>query len=609
MHIQYGSYKLKFSKVDNFQQEMVYSEDRFDYLHTKYSLTATCLLNLDKDRAFFSPTPNTLAELMVAVRALFASRQNIVLRMGAFDDTDLNDSLNPQLGWNETESDKWPMVIEAKYPDEIGGPYITLIGYTQFVSNQTVSANIRVEFAVHERDCSGVSQPNTFLRSHRWSQSIELDDAFMQTRTTEGILVVNTNAGLQCADELRRFAFPALPVKGWKRELISLRQSHDGRTLRYTIKDKEQLVGPPRPLTSFRGNYKESTDDGTNWYKSITLTGKAPREVSKTTIVSRLVIAALSRFNLNGGAGVKDWIFQAEFDEVIEENAITLFIRGMRGSGVIKEGVPMVDQLSIGRAMEGTELGQTYDFPDSSTARTEFNDDFLKLMFSPWNVDYCTVLQSDATTPARVPESQRFEWQGVGTTTSNPVPNPGSLPSNTMAEVSADNIAYPYLEDNFRTYYKTTENRLQLPVARSSDEDDDTFKRTVAVRTAASQTIRVTEFEYKRIGKWPILPEPLNFEGESILVYDYAPRPPSLLPDGQTYLYHVTGRMEFAVLNGVDRKSTAGLLTPGKLPSNQKQVQAAQVPADAYNSYLTHYSGNLPGSTGTNPGGPDIPIA
>ena len=608
MHIQYGSYKLKFSKVDNFQQEMVYSEDRFEYLHTKYSLSATCLLNLDKDRVFFSPTPNTMAELIVAVRALFASRQNLVLRMGAFDDTDLNDPLSPQQGWNETESERWPMVIEANYPDEIGGPFVTLVGYTQFVGNQTVSANIRVEFAVHERDCSGVSQPNTFLRSHRWSQSLELDDAFMQTRTTEGVLVVNTNAGLQCADELRRFAFPALPVKGWKRELISLRQSHDGRTLRYTIKDKEYLVGPPRPLTTFRGNYKEATDDGVNWYKTISLTGKAPREVPKSTIVGKLTTAALSRINLLGGAGVKDIIMQAEFEEIIEENSVTLYLRALRGTGVLNEdGIPMVDSLSIGRAMEGTELGQTYDFSDSSTARTEFSDDFLRLMFSPWNVDYCTVLQSDATSPARVPESQRFEWTGIGATTSNPVPNPGSLPSNTMAEVSPDNIEYPYILDNFRTYYKTTENRLQLPVARSSDEDDANFTRTVAVRTAASQTIRVTEFEYKRIGKWPILPEPLNFEGESILAYEYDPRPPALLPDGQTYLYHVTGRMEFAVLNGVDRKTS--LLTPGKLPSNQKQVQAAQVPADAYNSYLTHYSGNLPGSTGNNPGGPDIPIA
>lgn len=603
MHIQYGDYKLKFSRVNDFRQEMIFSEDRFDYLYTKYSLSASCLLNLEKDATYFDPEPNTLAELIVAIRELFASRQKLTLRLSSYTDDDLIDEDEPQQGFDEDASENWPTIIEADYPDETGGPFLSLANYTNFIGGQTVTITIQADFAVYER-CEG---KDSFIRSHRWSQSIDLDESFYQTRVTEGVLVVNSSTGFKPADDLRRFAFPQLPATGWTRQLMSFRQSQDGRILRYVIRDKEFREGPPYPLTKFTGRYSETSDYGTIFYKNITLEGRAPREIPKQTILEKLAAVALSRLELTDLAK-KDTIMEATIEEILEDNTMVMSIRALRGAGQILNGIPLTDGY-FGKTIPGNN-GVMYDFADSSLARDQGND-FLALMFAPWQVDYCTALNPGYSDfyPVAVPPSGRFKWKGLTSgseSTASGTTNPAGV---TASEVSYDNIQNPYLEDNYRCRYETRENRLQLPVARSADEDDENFKRSVVVRTAASQTVRIVEFEYRRVGKWPILPEPLNFEGESILAYDYNPRPPALLPDGQTYVYHVTGRMEFAVLNGVDRKTPAGLLTPGKLPSNQMQVQAAQIPADAYSSYLTHYSGNLPASTGVNPGGPDIPIA
>ena len=138
------------------------------------------------------------------------------------------------------------------------------------------SARVQFEVEYTYVPCEGVGNGGSVasynrvnaspVMSLRWHVQDNIDgNTWLQTRTFNGkIELLNRNINPHFA---RYVVMPPL-TKGYKRQSINYSESEDGRSLSFSIVDKEMFIQAPFPVTNFNGIQFKWNTAGSHWSDS-----------------------------------------------------------------------------------------------------------------------------------------------------------------------------------------------------------------------------------------------------------------------------------------------------------------------------------------------------
>lgn len=244
--------RLKYNDIELFDihtheiaQEAVYSDDGVDYLYTKIVISCQAVVALE-----LMPVTGeaSAAEWLATWRHdLLIPRKKLEFFVGA---SLLVDS-HPGVAADQFGS--------STTPDAKNGPLPRSCNVKRIDGTSTVIVDYVIECNLFECGGPGLTGTGPDFSSHRFRESITIDENFYSTKTRTGKMIVRSNAlGQAQIDTLRFQIVPAIP-EGFKRERMEFAIQEDGLAMMYTIVDKEVYLQPPGPATKAEGEYIEST--------------------------------------------------------------------------------------------------------------------------------------------------------------------------------------------------------------------------------------------------------------------------------------------------------------------------------------------------------------
>lgn len=311
----------------------VYSEDGFDYLYDKYSFTFQAVIN---DDAMSAPTTANTAipknvlgysrHLEYLSRVLRTPRLQLVITQQTRDGTYIIFRACPVYS-NTTTGKKFVAVCDVAggpkpisfHAFEFHGLKSHLITWSveSWVNRDYVSNPDKRNFqASNLNQVNGVPSPGptaeTYVLSHRWSQSDSISEDMFTSRTTTGKVVLNAarirSAGLLISPDDFRAAgiFHLLPY-GFARTNVSVQMASDGNSLTYSVTDTEQPanIGAWQPLVSVEADATVDNSEAsvlglpqTTLTISVSVKGrpKTPRKVLLSACINVLLTMGFDPF-------------------------------------------------------------------------------------------------------------------------------------------------------------------------------------------------------------------------------------------------------------------------------------------------------------------------
>lgn len=225
----YGSVSMSLVGTRQVEQLQVPTDDGADRVLTKWTLHATCWYNpavmgysgnAENTTAAFNRLP---AQTDTAIREyLMQPRRKLIYT----DDLDNTIVESPLPGY----------AADAKY-----GPFVERCVVEKIHGSKTWAVSISITTYLNEcKADQGVFRSP--LLAHRWQQTMDYDDDYFATRTTEGVAHFRTDVLLALGhypDQYRRDLFFAIP-NNYKRGPIHVEALSDGTGIRYRFVDVEK---------------------------------------------------------------------------------------------------------------------------------------------------------------------------------------------------------------------------------------------------------------------------------------------------------------------------------------------------------------------------------
>lgn len=541
--------------IRNFDDENVADDSGTDVLFRRYRVTVSGYIhgyefNSGAFGAFFygadapSHLPKTAAasgaaQNHVLIRELLmAYRKPFKLRLAA---TVGSSSEVPTGGQVLLEANP----VEAsqfKVTDDLNNGPKPISFNIQHVSDNNV---LRVEYTIELCRLGCDQSVYSEVLNNRWSMADDYDSNFFCTRTINGILRIRS-AKIN-AHNLRGLVVPALEP-GFARENMSFVNSEDGLTLRYAIIDKSVVQASPAPATDFQITHRMMVDYASTSTSecNVSLTGPTGADVGKMLEIAGSIIDAKL---LIGRIGIVAGILQVtDFEQTTQtsksENTVNMRCVVLHVGENLFANIKNIGRVMV-RPVDGGII-PGYD-PKVSLAPTVNGNVPIVKAFVARLQDMCegTFAQfSDG-----IPATQSY------------VINKPSTVIQTATVPSADYMTNPVLSyetltglySNYvvNTVLDAIGMTLHLPVAKFRRGGANSNSSSGNGTSSSGQTSgyddwvkapigppgsRVTyRFDATRIGKWPKLPRPVDFEADGIkyflLDYTVVPSQPEVSAD------------------------------------------------------------------------------
>lgn len=143
-----------------------------------------------------------------------------------------------------------------------------------------------------------------WILSNRWSVRESMDEDFYVTRTIDGQLRLGTSptpgAGTNWGHAFKSLCIPGLE-SGFRRVTVDFTVAADGRTCNYTVVDRQTHYAAPWPATRMNGRHTVGSNDGVNFYQTVSLTLSAPPHVHISDLYQRALQVAFFRIDYKSG--------------------------------------------------------------------------------------------------------------------------------------------------------------------------------------------------------------------------------------------------------------------------------------------------------------------
>lgn len=538
-------------------QEAVFDESGTDMLYYRITVRVTGLVHgvtawtQFSKRQFLQSGNSSAAFETRGLRAELDNRQTFRMRMGVTDDSDRTS------GVELVYAEPWP---DASVPapaagmrhwDVNDGPRCEVFAVDHVSDNTVFRVSATFTVCVVECDPASTGDPGTAknnklgILSNRWSSSDEIDVSYLTTRTYSGRLKVASskiNPHL-----LRAIVVPPL-LQGLRRERMHFTVSVDGRTLDWSVTDKEVVAAAPAPARTWNISHIVDTDFAmlSSATCSVRLTGDRRSDPRAMLAIGFYVIeeklqparagVITKRVTVESDLGEQNtvrvsWEAQLPAKNGNAKNVDVVILAALENVGA---------KLSLGKLQynpnisRGAAPGDTIDIagPISLTGI------FHARLQSPCNDAHRTDprseggSQNDGTWPAAEPTAQI---------------NPGTGPivdiwvvENAITEypspiLSPGHQSNPYSSYTSESLYESYGMRAAMPVARASttttaapasgsfvssaplvdntsaavNGDEDTVK---VIRLAAPVGKRIVRIKAERQGDWPVMPTPVDYQ-------------------------------------------------------------------------------------------------
>lgn len=261
----YNGVSLPYPLATSFSQEGVGDDlSDTDWCYTKFDITVTCLIN----KAYLSLLATQLQLLggngqagLSPADIMSVIRSKLLQRRRAFSYTFNGREVIPQ-----------PQTGNQGSVDAKNGPVPQFCNIFD-LNNTTWMLQYRIVAHYWENnliDAAGTpvvtNQPGQTAVWHRWSETEELDDCLMITRTRNGKYAIRSdNAKGLGVDAVRGDLVTLAVPAGFTRKSSSYTVDPSGLALAYTIVDKQQYKMPPKPAYVASGNWTVNFGPAMNW--------------------------------------------------------------------------------------------------------------------------------------------------------------------------------------------------------------------------------------------------------------------------------------------------------------------------------------------------------
>src|SRR5579859_2598147 len=227
---------ISYTTLEGMDDVPIMSDDGTEYLYTERTISVRGVINGGLLPATVGETPSqTLTRIRNTLET--PRLQLFFYHNNASDTSPLCQS--PAAG----------ALVDARY-----GPIPKNVRLYRIAGSECLMVQMQVVTWVHE--CVGVLP----YISHRWTESVKIDEQFLSVKTRQGKIIVRADTGLS-PDALRGLVAPPIDP-GFKRISADYTLQSDGLALQYTFTDEEQYIQPPLGATSAEGEYSESSADG-----------------------------------------------------------------------------------------------------------------------------------------------------------------------------------------------------------------------------------------------------------------------------------------------------------------------------------------------------------
>ena len=499
----YNGVTLTLTHITNWDQELVESDDDTDPMYHHISISIRGYLNQD----FNGIPPGTS---VVQLRStLLEPRQALLVQIGNVN------------------------VIQGGGIDQKNGPIPKNVKVTP------MGATVMVEFSIETwiQDCTTFGKS---ILSNRWSQKVEYDTEALATLTSNGSLIISSQAGAN-VDSFRELIWPLkfIPA-GFQRGPIMFNASSDGLRLDWQVTDKQAYRAATSPAITWTGRWTEGSDwetgVGVQIQASLSLSVTGALETSKTDLLSWIMEIFLSRIREG------DIVRSYELGEDLDKNNVFLNV------------VIIVFSQQNAPTSSG---GDTIEFGLKITTRIgtvipvlDYNDAGANVIGSR-NAYYAQLYTQLLTTTCQnvsggpeVQYSQNIQPTNYGQSIGI---NPKQ--TDTYKNKVSDAQYYPYIRTKLETKVYENTNVIQLPTGATYSGRTNPSPATF-IQIGTGVTEKRCRFVMERLNAIPVLPQPYIDDNHILLSAVNNMSQPELLPDGQTYIYIITGEYIFGQIYG-----------------------------------------------------------
>lgn len=432
--------------------------------------------------------------------------------------------------------------------DANNGPRVSLIRI-QHVTPVTLRIVFGVECAV--KVCG--QDPANAVISNRWSSTDDFDEDFRCVRTWRG--VVRVKQAITNPHEFRGISVPSLP-KGWKRERMHFTSEANGLELGYDIVDRQMLgVAPPDPATKMRCTHTEvMRGDAGMWSEadlSVRLDG--PRDADKKHLLQRCMQIADVKLEL----ATTDNGFVTELSCVDyigpDENAVEVRARYRRSKILEEADTGVLALKTFGKPLELSNWGSTKPYDkDVAVLQGAYGNVTLAGLFACYLQQPClaqhNLPQNQPQIPQQAGDGKQHESDAPKPQITYTSGRPAEKFGPTQHSQEQKTAIYSYFR--MESHFERNENRVQLPFAKQNSVT--TGDTCAVIRLAKPTSKRRIKIAAERIGKWPQLWEPKDFEvagfKHKLLTFVPNHRPPEPTGDGKIR-YVIDAEYVYAIMN------------------------------------------------------------
>lgn len=505
----YNGINLNLQKIERFESEVEYSQDGVDRLWNHITISVRGLLNYD-----INNDDNNAVTLTNLRSYLLEPRASLILFINGFE------------------------CINIPYGLDVNnGPKPTSVKVTQIMG-----ATVLVEFTVEVFEGCDSGGPEKGVITNRWSQRTDIDQEGYSSITTDGFLIVRSDAlgalGPRGVDSLRNTPTPISHVpQGFVRVAQTFQVSSDGLRLDYTIVDKENYrlsvtmntaeddyTGDElkRQITQWKGTWQEESDMTSGAFVVGTLTVQCTG--TRFTTSEYLILFCIQVLNSRLREG--DIVRYYRIEEGLDTNTMALTASVITFSQQdAKDNIKFTTR--IGDPVHPLDDGLY------TTVITPYGAGQFFGMYTNFVVPTCHSKINYIELPQNDPASPPSKYGSESTPPGKPYIPPDSN------QITQDRNVY--IKTQIETQIQEDSQIIQLAVATSQANSPCFY-----ARPAQPLTKKVVRFSMERLNQIPVAPKP-DITGHILLKKTVILSQPEILPSGVDRIYAITGEYIFGM--------------------------------------------------------------
>lgn len=443
-----------------------------------------------------------------------------------------------------------------------------------------------------------------YILSNRWSIAESMDSDCFVHRTIQGRMVLSASSWWDADYEtprglpghlLKLAVIPGLE-DGFRREAIDYAVDPTGLICTYLVSDRQVTVAAPFPLTKLEGTHTETCQNGVDYISDVSVTVSAPPHIDKTVLVARAMQFCEWKLRMLDRKTGPDWmLINAVVTERIgAENVVEASFRIKQSD--VEETVQFLNWDAWGNPGGRDALGieifpavagePNYDprvslYPDTYGYVPQSNED-LGGVRDPavLTLLHCYLQEPCAKAHGPSPYEGVYEYTNShgqrqeAKVRGKPAPSTDPDKTDQSSKTSEAHRKAMYTHAVYRSRYCFPQLRVQLPIASTTDESEDSCK---IIQLGKGQCRREILYEAERIGEWPQVPKPMDTykDGDlrgTLLDWTPNPLPPELTLDKEKKIYRIQVTYLYA-MNRPPRPDEA--IKIGWLPSHAEPTDDA----------------------------------